>query len=84
MRYVPRHRLRVLMAMFFVTGPAGIGVGLLFAPPYLTVMITFLGVINVGLGAFFAYLYLTQPARSPDKRKKRRDRRDGRDDAPSP
>jgi len=39
-----------------------------------TVMITFLGVVNIGLGAFFAFLFLTQIKKDPDKRKKKKKR----------
>jgi len=29
-------------------------------------------VINIGLGAFFGFIYLTQTRKDPDKRKKKR------------
>jgi len=35
-------------------------------------MITFMGVINIGLGAFFTFIFLTQVQKAPDKRKKKR------------
>lgn len=49
--------------------------GLLVAPPQSTVFITLLGVINISLGAFFVWVYLTQEKSPPDKRKKKRKKR---------
>ncbi len=73
MRYIEPTRVKVLMMMFFVTGVIGIVVGLShYSPPSMTVMITFMGVINVGLGAFFTFIFLTQIQSEPDKRKKKR------------
>lgn len=60
------------MMMFYTTGIIGIIVGLAVAPPSITVMITFMGLINVGLGAFFTFIFLTQVQKDPDKRKKKR------------
>ena len=62
------------MIMFFATGSVGIVVGLspIAANADATVMITFLGVVNIGLGAFFAFLFVTQIKKDPDKRKKKR------------
>ena len=53
MRYIEPTRVKVLMMMFFVTGLVGILIGLsAITPPNLKMMITFMGLINVGLGAF--------------------------------
>ena len=60
------------MMMFFATGTIGIVIGLIVAPPTMTLMITFMGVINIGLGAFFTFILLTQIQKEPDKRKKKR------------
>jgi len=61
------------MIMFFATGSLGIVIGLSpVAGPQQTMMITFMGVINIGLGAFFAFIYLTQVKKDPDKRKKKK------------
>ncbi len=60
------------MMMFFVTGILGMIIGLKIAPPSMTMIITFMGVINFGLGAFFSFIFLTQTKKSPDKRKKKR------------
>jgi len=60
------------MMMFYATGGVGIIMGLSVAPPSMTVMLTFLGVINVGLGAFFTFIFLTQVQKSTDKRKKKK------------
>ena len=72
MRYIEPIRVKVLMIMFFATGSVGIIVGLSPIAAAQTVMITFMGVINVGLGAFFAFLFLTQIKKDPDKRKKKK------------
>ena len=72
MRYIEPTRVKVLMMMFFTTGIIGIIIGLTIAPPAVTMIITFMGVINVGLGAFFVFIYLTQTKKDPDKRKKKR------------
>lgn len=71
MKYVSPIRLKVLMMLFFSTGVMGIIIGLLIAPPQSTMLITFMGVINVSLGAFFVWIYLTQEQKQPDKRKKK-------------
>ncbi len=72
MRYIEPIKVKVLMVMFFATGSLGILVGLSPIAASQTVMITFLGVVNVGLGAFFAFLFLTQIKKDPDKRKKKK------------
>lgn len=76
MKYVKPFRLKVMMAMFFGTGIIGIIVGLYVAQPsatsYAPLLITFLGVINLSLGAFFGWIFLTQTPESDDKRKKKR------------
>ena len=72
MRYIEPIRVKVLMIMFFVTGSIGIVVGLSPIAASQTVMVTFMGVVNIGLGAFFAFLFVTQIKKDPDKRKKKR------------
>jgi len=72
MRYIEPTRVKVLMIMFYATGIVGMMVGLTIAPPTVTIIITFMGVINFALGAFFTFVYLTQVKKSPDKRKKKR------------
>jgi len=73
MRYIEPTRVKVLMLMFFGTGIIGIVIGLSpIAGPQQTLMITFMGVINIGLGAFFTFIFLTQVQKAPDKRKKKR------------
>ncbi|MCV0409449.1 hypothetical protein [Nitrosopumilus sp.] len=72
MRYIEPTRVKVLMMMFYATGIVGIVIGLAVAPPSMTVMITFMALINVGLGAFFTFIFLTQVQKAPDKRKKKR------------
>lgn len=73
MRYIEPTRVKFLMIMFFATGILGIIMGLSsFTPPSFKMMITFMGVINVGLGAFFVFIYLTQTRKDPDKRKKKK------------
>ena len=72
MRYIEPTRVKVLMMMFYATGIMGLIIGLVIAPPSMTMMITFMGVINIGLGAFFTFIFLTQTKKDPDKRKKKR------------
>ena len=72
MRYIEPTRVKVLMIMFFATGSVGIIIGLSPIAASQTVMVTFMGVINIGLGAFFAFLFVTQIKKDPDKRKKKR------------
>jgi|APGre2960657468_1045069.scaffolds.fasta_scaffold00194_16 uncharacterized membrane protein HdeD (DUF308 family) len=61
-----------MMVMFFATGIVGILVGLLVAPKDSRVIFTFMGVVNFALGAFFAWLLLTQTPDLNEKRKKKR------------
>jgi len=72
MRYIEPIKVKVLMMLFYATGIMGILIGLAIAPPSMTMMLTFMGVINIGLGAFFTFIFLTQVQKSPDKRKKKR------------
>ena len=72
MRYIEPTRVKVLMVMFYATGVMGLIVGLVVAPPSMIMTITFMGVINLGLGAFFTFIFLTQIKKEPDKRKKKR------------
>jgi hypothetical protein len=74
MRYIEPIKVKVLMMVFFVTGSLGIIVGLSPIAAGQGVMITFMGVVNIGLGAFFAFLFLTQIKKDPDKRKKKKNR----------
>ena len=62
------------MMMFFGTGIMGIIIGLsTIAPPgNMKMILTLMGVINIGLGAFFTFTFLTQTRKEPDKRKKKR------------
>ena len=61
------------MMMFFGTGAMGIIMGLSVAPGgNMTMILTLMGVINIGLGAFFTFIFLTQIPNTPDKRKKKK------------
>ncbi len=62
------------MMMFLGTGIMGLIMGLQFAPPSMTIILTFMGVVNIGLCAFFTFTYLTQTRKEPDKRKKKKKR----------
>jgi hypothetical protein len=57
--------------MFFGTGILGIVIGLYVAPPKTTLIMTFMGVINLCLGGFFGWIFLTQKPQLNDKRKKK-------------
>ncbi len=65
MKYVSPEKLKVILLMFFGTGIWGIGYGLFVNNFYLTT----LGVINICLGGFVGWIFLTQ-TKSKDKRKK--------------
>ena len=71
MKYLNPVKVKVLMMMFYGTGVLGMLVGLLIAPPSSTVMITFMGVINLSLGGFFGWIYFTQQPDEKDKRKRK-------------
>ena len=62
------------MGMFYVTGIIGMMIGLTIATKETTLLITFMGLVNFGLGAFFTYVFLTQKTKEPDKRKKKKKR----------
>ena len=62
------------MIMFLATGSVGIVIGLSPIAASQTIMVTFMGVVNIGLGAFFTFLFVTQIKKDPDKRKKKRKR----------
>ena len=74
MKYINPLRLKVLMILFFGTGILGIVIGLTVAPSSSSessLMITFMGVINLSLGAFFGWVFLTQQPTAQDPRKRR-------------
>jgi len=72
-KYIAPIRVKVLMMMFFGTGAMGIIMGLSVAPGgNMTMILTLMGVINIGLGAFFTFIFLTQIPNTPDKRKKKK------------
>ncbi|MDH3618482.1 MAG: hypothetical protein OES14_02470 [Nitrosopumilus sp.] len=74
MKYISPLRLKVLMMMFFGTGILGIVIGLTIAPSFSSdssLMITFMGVINLSLGAFFGWIFLTQRPTEKDPRKRK-------------
>jgi len=70
MKYVHPKKLKVLIALFFGSAGMGIFVGLVIATGIQSLYITFLGVINLCLGGFVAYLLMTQKAKVRDSRKK--------------
>jgi TM2 domain-containing membrane protein YozV len=70
MKYVKPKKLKVLVALFFGTAGMGIFVGLTIATGIQSLYITLLGVINLCLGGFVAYLLMTQKPKIRDGRKK--------------
>ena len=64
LRYVEPFRLKVIMAMFFGTGAAGIFLGLANAAFYLTA----LGTLNLCLGGLFGWIFFTQEPRGQRRR----------------
>jgi hypothetical protein len=69
MKYVKPQKLKVLMILFFGTGSIGIIVGL-SQLSQVSLFITFMGVINICLGGFVGWIFLTQEPHLRDKRKK--------------
>ena len=73
MKYIPPKKLKVLTIMFFAAAGFGIFTGLTVATSGMQgLMITLLGVINLGLGGFMGYLLLTQKPKVRDSRKYRK------------
>jgi len=70
MKYIHPKKLKVLIVLFFGSAGMGIFVGLVIATGIQSLYITFLGVINLCLGGFVAYLLMTQKAKVRDSRKK--------------
>jgi len=70
MKHIQPKRLKVLIALFFGTAGMGIFVGLIIAEGIQSLYITFLGVVNLCLGGFVAWLLVTQKAKVRDGRKK--------------
>jgi len=70
LKYIQPKKLKVLIALFFGTAAMGIFVGLVIATGIQTVYITLLGVINLCLGGFVAWVLVTQKAKVRDGRKK--------------
>jgi len=70
LKYIKPKKLKVLIALFFGTSGMGIFVWLVIATGIQTVYITLLGVINLCLGGFVAWVLVTQKAKVRDSRKK--------------
>ena len=62
------------MMMFFGTGIGGIIIGLTIATSFssnASLIITFMGVINLSLGGFFGWIFFTQQPTVQDPRKRK-------------
>ena len=70
LKYIQPKKLKVLVALFFGSAGMGIFVGLVIATGIQSLYITFLGVVNLCLGGFVAWLLMTQKAKVRDSRKK--------------
>ena len=70
MKYIHPKKLKVLIVMFFGSAAMAIFVGTQMATGIQILYITFLGVINLCMGGFVAYLLITQKAKVRDSRKK--------------
>jgi len=71
LKYVNPKKLKILIAVFTIVGIWGIAFGLFMGVQKASMnyfMIVVLGVVNLFLGAFMTYLYLTQ-VRKIDPRK---------------
>ena len=72
MKYIPPKKLKVLIVMFFAAAGFGIFSGLFLATSGMQgLMITLLGVINLGLGGLMGFLLLTQKPKVHDPRKRK-------------
>lgn len=71
MKYIPPKKLKVLVIMFFVAAAFGIFIGLVMAKGGQGFYITMLGVVNLCLGGFMAWLLMTQKPKVRDSRKKK-------------
>ena len=69
MRHIEKQKLKVLMMLFFGSGMIGISVGLQLGH----FMFVTMGTVNLCLGGFFGWLFLTQKPRLKDKRKRKSD-----------
>ncbi len=62
------------MMMFFGTGIGGIIIGLTIATSFSSnssLIITFMGVVNLSLGGFFGWIFFTQQPTAQDPRKRK-------------
>ena len=70
MKYIPPKKLKVLLIMFFAAAGFGMFSGLFLATSGMQgLIITLLGVINLGLGGFMGFLFFTQKPKVRDSRK---------------
>jgi len=73
MKYINPLRLKVLMMLFFGTGILGIIIGLTVAASVssnTSLLITFMGVINLSLGGMFGWIFLTQQPEVDSRKRK--------------
>ena len=70
MKYVKPTKLKVITLVLFGTGAFGILVGLGVPGNQPILMMSFMGVINICLGGFFGFIFLTQEPKSEQRRKK--------------
>jgi len=71
LKYIPPKKLKVLVIMFFVAAAFGIFIGLVMAKGGQGLYVTLLGVVNLCLGGFMAYLLMTQKPKVRDSRKRK-------------
>lgn len=76
MRRLPRHKLRNIMFLFFGTGAWGLVLGYMLPsmalqPSPLPFYLTVLGVIQLGLGAVFGWMYLTRAPEDAGSKRRR-------------
>ncbi len=70
MKYVKPTKLKIITLVLFGTGAFGILVGLGVPGNQPILMMSFMGVINICLGGFFGWIFLTQEPKSEQRRKK--------------
>ncbi len=70
MKYVKPRTLKILLVMLFGSGALGIVIGLGIPGNDPIFMMSLMGVLNICLGGFFGFIFLTQEPKSEQRRKK--------------
>ena len=71
---IKRPKQKILTILFLVTGAWGVGIGSFWSDVggLTSLYVTILGVVNLSLGGFIGYWYLTRPGPPPKSRKRKK------------